>query len=279
VKVARAIADTELRLASAGCDSPLVDAEILVAHVLGLPRAELGLERSRKLSRSEEKELDRLVERREAREPLAHVIGEWGFRRLTLGVDRRVLVPRPETEIVVERCLARLAGTSEPCVLDVGTGSGAIALAIADEHPGARVTGIDVSPDALEVAGANVLRTGVRIELHAWDLFAGLPDGPWDLVVSNPPYVLPEEIETLEPEVRDWEPRQALVGVGVTEAVARGAFDVLRPGGAIVLEVAAGDAARVAALLAVLGYIGVTTTRDLAGRDRVVQAVTTSDRS
>ena len=205
--------------------------------------------RSRKLSREEEEALERLVARREAREPLAYVLGEWGFRRLTLGVDRRVLVPRPETEVVVERCLARIAGLAEPRVLDVGTGSGAIALAIADEHPGARVTGVDASPDALEVAGANALRTGLAIELREWDLFAGLPDGPWDLVVSNPPYVLPEEIESLEPEVRDWEPREALVGVGATEAVARGARDVLRPGGALVLEVAAGDAARVAAML------------------------------
>ena len=95
---------------AAGCDSPRVDAEILVAHVLGLSRSELALESSRKLSRAEEDELERLVARREAREPLAYVLGEWGFRRLTLGVDRRVLVPRPETEIVVERCLARIAG-------------------------------------------------------------------------------------------------------------------------------------------------------------------------
>jgi release factor glutamine methyltransferase len=204
------------------------------------------------------------------------VLGEWGFRRLTLNVDRRVLVPRPETEVVVERCLAYLGEVGDADVLDVGTGSGAIALSIADEHPGARVRGIDVSTGALEVAGANALRNGLVVELHAWDLFVGLPSGPWDLVVSNPPYVLPEEIETLEPEVREWEPRQALVGVGATEAVARGALDVLRPGGALVLEVAAGDAARVASLLGALGYTDISTTQDLAGRDRVVQAVTAS---
>ena len=110
------------RLARAGCDTPRVDAEILVGHVLGLSRSELGLEVSRKLSGSEEKALERLVARREEREPLAYVLGDWGFRRLTLDVDRRVLVPRPETEIVVERCLARIAGLAEPRVLDVGTG-------------------------------------------------------------------------------------------------------------------------------------------------------------
>jgi release factor glutamine methyltransferase len=274
VKVARALAETTERLTEAGCELPRVDAEFLVAHVLELPRAELAVERARKLSRREEKMLETLVVRREAREPLAYVLGEWGFRRLTLSVDRRVLVPRPETEIVVERCLARIASVSEPRVLDVGTGSGAIALAIADERTGARVTAIDASPDALEVAGANALRTGLRIELREWDLFAGLPDGPWDLVASNPPYVLAGEIEMLEPEVREWEPREALVGVGATEAVARGAVDVLRrPGGVLVLEVAAGDASRVAALLDVLSYEDVTITRDLAGRERVVEGV------
>jgi release factor glutamine methyltransferase len=273
VKVARALAETSERLSGARCESPRVDAEILLGHVLGLARSELALESSRKLTRAEERELERLVARRVAREPLAYVLGEWGFRRLTLGVDRRVLVPRPETEFVVERCLARLAGLDEPCVLDVGTGSGAIALALADEHRGARVTAIDASSGALEVAGANATRTGIAIELGTWDLYGGLPDGPWDLVVSNPPYVLPEELDALEPEVREWEPREALVGVGATEAVARGALDVLAPGRALVLEVAAGDAGRVAARLGDLGYADVVTAQDLAGRDRVVEGV------
>ncbi len=158
-------------------------------------------------------------------------------------------------------------------MLDVGTGSGAIALAIADEHPGAQVSAVDASPGALEVAGANVLSTGLAVELREWDLFAGLPGGPWDLVVSNPPYVLPEELDTLQEEVREWEPREALVGVGATEAVARGSLDVLDSGGALVLEVADGDAARVASLLDELGYSEVTTTEDLTGRERVVEGV------
>ncbi|HJR95752.1 MAG TPA: peptide chain release factor N(5)-glutamine methyltransferase [Gaiellaceae bacterium] len=273
MKVARALAETTERLTHAGCETPRVDAEILVAHVLGVARSELALEPARKLSGREGKELERLVSRREAREPLAYVLGEWGFRRLTLAVDRRVLVPRPETEVVVERCLARLSGKAEPRVLDVGTGSGAIALALADEHPGALVTGIDASPDALEVAGANALRAGLAVTLREWDLFHGLPGGPWDIVVSNPPYVLPGEIDALEPEVREWEPREALIGVGATEAVGRGALAVLERGGALVLEVSAVDAARVAALLGALGYLEVTTTRDLAGRDRVVEGV------
>jgi release factor glutamine methyltransferase len=273
VRVARALAETTARLEAAGCDSPRVDAEILVSHVLGTSRSELALEPKRKLSRDEANALETLVARRETREPLAYVLGEWGFRRLTLTVDRRVLVPRPETEVVVERCLRRLDGIGEPRVLDVGTGSGAIALAIADEHPGAHVTAVDASAGALEVAGVNVVASGLDVDLREWDLFAGLPDGPWDLVVSNPPYVLPEELFTLQDEVRKWEPREALVGVGATEAVARGALDVLVAGGALVLEVAAGDARRVASLLEALGYSDVSTSEDLAGRDRVVEGV------
>jgi len=271
VKVRRAVAETRQRLEAAACESPDVDAEILVAHVLGVTRSELALESSRKLSKAEEKTLEAFVARRETREPLAYVLGEWGFRRLLLHVDGRVLVPRPETEVVVERCLALIRTVAEPRVLDVGTGSGAIACTVALDAPAARVTGVDASSGALEVAGANVVRTGVEIELRAWDLFTGLPGGPWDLVVSNPPYVLPEELETLEPEVRDWEPRQALAGVGATEAVARGARDVLAERGALVLEVAADDATRVATLLDALGYTDVTATKDLTGRDRVVE--------
>ena len=269
--VGRALAETTERLAAAACESPRVDAEILVAQVLGTTRSQLVLEHARELGDSDVATLETLVARRETREPLAYVLGEWGFRRLTLRVDRRVLVPRPETEIVVERCMQRIAGIEAPRVLDVGTGSGAIALAIADEHPGAVVTGVDASVGALEVAGANASASGLAVELREWDFFAGLPDGPWNLVVSNPPYVLPDEIGTLEPEVRDWEPREALVGIGATEAVARGALDVLRRGGALVLEVAAGDADRVAGLLGDLGYVDVTVRADLTGRDRVVE--------
>ena len=270
------IARTSERLELAGCESAGVDAEILVSHILGVRRSMLRAARASELSADDLAELEPLVARRERREPLAYVLGEWGFRRLTLAVDPRVLVPRPETEVVVERCLALIRRAETPRVLDVGTGSGAIALAIADEHRGARVTGLDASPEALVVARENARRTDLSVDLLHWDLFSGLPEGPWDLVVSNPPYIRSEEVACLEPEVRSWEPRQALVGEGATEAVAGAARDVLRTGGALVLEVADGDAGRVAELLRGLGYDGVTVTRDLAGRDRVVEGVTTS---
>ena len=272
---AAALASATDRFSRAGCESPQVDAEILLAHVLETTRSALRSDTRRELDAGALAELDRLVARRERREPLAYVLGEWGFRRLTLKVDIRVLVPRPETETVVERCLALIDGVAAARVLDVGTGSGAIALAIADEAAGARVTAMDVSPDALEVARENASRTDLTVELMRGDLFQGLPAGPWDLVVSNPPYVGPDEIETLEPEVRDWEPRSALVGEGATEAVARGAVPVLRPGGALVLECAEGDAGRVSDLLRALGYIEVGIAKDLSGRDRTVEGVTT----
>jgi release factor glutamine methyltransferase len=261
------------RLRDTAALAPETEARWMVERVSGYDGVELVVGEHEIATAPAILHLDDMLARRAAGEPLQYVLGRWGFLGLDLLVDRRVLVPRPETEVVVERCLQRLAGLDEPRVLDVGTGSGAIALAIADEHPGAQVTGIDASPAALELAGANVLRTGVEVTFVEWDLFSGLPAGPWDLVVSNPPYVLPEEIAGLEPEVREWEPREALVGVGATEAVARGAFDVLRPGGALVLEVAAGDAGRAAKLLGELGYGDVVTTPDLAGRDRVVEGV------
>jgi release factor glutamine methyltransferase len=269
-----ALREAEERLANAGVDSPRVDAEFLLAHVLGGTRSELHADSRRELTEDETVRLDRLLGRRVAREPLAYVLGEWGFRRLTLKVDPRVLVPRPETEIVVERCLARIAGLDNPRVLDVGTGSGAIALAIVDEHPGARVTAIDASEDALAVARENAARTGLAVEFVQRDLFEGLPEGPWDLVVSNPPYVHDEEVEGLEPEVRDWEPRAAVVGAGTTEGVARAAHSMLRPGGVLVLETAGGRAEEVAALLRDLGYADVRVTDDLAGRSRVAEGVT-----
>ena len=192
-----------------GVPSPRVDAEHLVAHALGITRLDLYLQYDRALTEEETVACRELVRRRGTREPLAYILGEWGFRRLTLKVDSRALIPRPETEVVVERCLALLDGVEAPVVLDVGTGTGAIALAIADERPGATVTAIDVSEDALALARENAERTGLaeRVSFARHDVADGLPGGPYDLVVSNPPYVEPGDLGTLQPEVRDWEPR------------------------------------------------------------------------
>ena len=268
MRVAAALSGAAHDLEGAGVETPRVDAEWMLAHVLSTSRSALALQRE--LGVVDEERFQALVERRARREPLAYVLGEWGFRRLTLAVDERVLVPRPETEVVVERCLELLAGIDEPRVLDVGVGSGAIALAIADEHPGAQVVGTDTSEGALAVADANRARLGVdgRVTLVRGDLLAGRA-GPFDLVVSNPPYVPAEDWEALEPEVRQ-EPREALVGAGVAEVVAREALAVLAPGGWLVLESGDGQAPALAEAIEGLGYEAVTITRDLAGRERVV---------
>jgi release factor glutamine methyltransferase len=266
-----AVRQAEARLAQSGVPSPRVDAELVVAHVLGVSRTGIYAN-GRVVSLAEAERLATLVARRAEREPLAYVLGEWGFRRLSLQVDRRVLVPRPETEVVVERCLELIAGLGAPEVLDVGTGSGAIALSIADEHPGARVCAVDSSSDALAVARDNVLRSGLeqRVELAEGDLLAGVT-GSFDLVVSNPPYVSPRERSGLEPEVRDFEPSVAVVGFEVADRIAAEALPVLRPGGWVVLECGDGQAAPLAARLRALGYDPVTVSPDLAGVDRVVE--------
>jgi release factor glutamine methyltransferase len=163
-----ALRDAERRLDAAGVETPRVDAELLLAHVLGTTRSGLYAD----LERDVDGTLEPLLRRREAREPLAYVLGEWGFRHLTLRTDARALVPRPETEIVVERCLALVSGTVEPRVLDIGVGSGAIALSLKHERPDARIVGVDVSVDALALAQENARRLGIDVDLHEGDISA-----------------------------------------------------------------------------------------------------------
>ena len=267
----QAVREVARELGGAGVPSPRVDAEHLVSHVLALTRSQLYAS-DKALSSGEADRLRALVERRRAREPLAYVLGEWGFRWLTLGVDGRALVPRPETEVVVERCLARLAGLMSPRVLDVGVGSGAIALAIADEHAGASIVAVDRSEGALALARENAARTGLeaRVTLRHGDLLDGVA-GPFDLVVANPPYVSAADYPSLQPEIRLFEPREAVVGDGVWEPIAARARGVLAPGGTLVLECGDGQADGVAAGLRELGYEDVLATPDLAGRPRVVE--------
>jgi release factor glutamine methyltransferase len=163
-----------------------------------------------------------------------------------------------------------LRDVPSPRVLDVGTGTGAIALALADEVPDARVVAVDASAEALSLAAENATLSRLQVDLLQQDLRDGLPPGPFDLVVSNPPYVLAGELDALEPEVRDWEPREALLDEGQTEALARAALGALAPDGALVLEVHEGRAAETRALLENLGY-RVRISVDLSGRDRIVE--------
>ncbi len=271
VSVREAVAGATDYLAPRGIARARFEAELILAHTLGLSRVQLYMDLDRPLSPREHEQSRALVVRRGKREPLAYVLGEWGFRRLTLKTDARALVPRPETEILVERALALIEELEAPRVLDAGTGSGAIALAIADEHPGARVAAIDSSPEALELARENAAICGLEIDLKQGDIREAIA-AEFDLVVSNPPYVLPQEIEALEPEVRDWEPREALVGVGVPEALAGRARELLASGGWLAVELGEGQQRAFAALLDDFGYREVTITPDLTGRERVVEA-------
>jgi release factor glutamine methyltransferase len=257
VNTREALAESERRLAAAGVETPRVDAELLLAHTLGTTRSGVYAQLDREVDGAWES----LLARREAREPLAYVLGEWGFRRLTLKTDARALVPRPETEIVVERALALVAGTSSPRVLDVGVGSGAIALALKDERPDADVVGVDVSDAALSLARENADRLGLDVELRRGDVDDAAAG--WDLVVSNPPYV--DSLQGLQPELR-YEPEPALIGIGFHERIARVARTT-----ELVLEVGDGQAGEVAAILTASGYTDVAITRDLAGIERVVE--------
>jgi release factor glutamine methyltransferase len=257
VKARDALREAEQRLAAAGIETPRVDAEWLVAHALGTTRSGVYARLD------DEVELDGLLTRREAREPLAYVLGEWGFRRLTLKTDERALVPRPETEIVVERALALVRPMTTPRILDLGTGSGAIALALKDERPDARVVGVDVSRDALSLARENAERLRLDVELHEGDETAA--EAGWDLVVSNPPYV--DTLHGLQPELGH-EPRVALLGTGFHERIAQ-----IARTRALVLEVGDGQSAEVAGALRRAGYRDVVVTRDLGGSERVVEGI------
>lgn len=252
-----ALAEAERRLAAAGVETPRVDAEWLVAHLLGTTRSGLAARLD-----EEVEGLEPPLARREAREPLAYVLGEWGFRRLTLTTDARALVPRPETETLVERALAVAEQIERPRILDVGVGSGAIALALKDERPDARVTGVDVSADALALARENAERLGLEIELREGDGAEVAAEG-WDVVVANPPYV--ESLEELQAELR-WEPEVALVGRGEHERLARAANARF-----VVFETGDDQAGEVAAMLERLGYVEVAVTADLTGRARVAE--------
>jgi release factor glutamine methyltransferase len=257
VKARDVLRDAEERLAAAGVDTPRADAEWLVAHALGTTRSGVYAHLD------DEVELDGLLARRERREPLAYVLGEWGFRRLMLKTDARALVPRPETEIVVERALALAAPMTTPRILDLGVGSGAIALALKDERPDAHVVGVDVSGDALALARENAERLRLEVELREGDETAAAEG--WDLVVSNPPYV--ESLIGLQPELV-YEPKLALLGSGFHERIAR-----IARTRALVLEVADGQAREIAAALHATGYADVRVSADLAGVERVVEGL------
>jgi release factor glutamine methyltransferase len=261
-------------LAAAGVEDPRLDAEVLLAEATGWDRAALAVNPEREVPAAAARLFGEMVRRRLRREPVAYIVGRKGFRDIELAVDRRVLIPRPETELLVELALERAPAT----LLDVGTGSGAIALAVAAELPGCAVTATDTSAAALEVAGANAERLGLgdRVRFLAGTL---PPEGDFDLILANLPYVAEADRHSLQPEVSGWEPPEALfAGADGLDAYRA----LLGDGGrgfsrmatatptALGLEVGEGQAGAVSELLSDAGFAAIETRRDLAGIERVV---------
>ncbi len=244
-------------LAAAGVENPRLDAGHLLAHCLGIEPWRLLLERERVLNPAQEAEFQLLLEARLQRRPLAYILGEAGFHDLVLSVDPRALIPRPETELLVEKALEFLKGNPGSEVIEIGCGSGAIALALARSRSDIRLGASDISEAALELSRENAARLGLegRVDFRPGDLFA-----PWtdrrgrgvDLVVANPPYLSREELASAPPEVRDYEPRQALEGgddgLAVIRRLVGEAADYLRPGGRLLIEIGADQGPAVRAL-------------------------------
>jgi release factor glutamine methyltransferase len=254
-------------LAAAGAGSPRLDAELLLSQAAGLDRALLAAEPERPVEPRAARAFGEMVRRRVRREPVAYILGRKGFRGIELAVDRRALIPRPESELLVEVALEL-----EPeAVLDVGTGSGAVALAIADELPDVRVTGTDTSAAALALADENARRLGLEQRVR-FEVGTVPADPPLDLVVANLPYVREEEWDRLAPEITRYEPREALVsGPNGLEAIRALVAELTRhPPSALALEVGAGQAETVAALLREAGFPAIDLRTDLAGHQRVV---------
>jgi release factor glutamine methyltransferase len=268
--VAEALDGAITAIAAAGCETPRLDAEVLLAHVLGVGRERLLIDRELLVSGAAVREFQNAVRRRAVeREPVAYILGLRGFRSIELAVDARALIPRPESELLVECALSLPAGAS---VLDVGTGSGAIALALKHERPDLQLTGSDLSEAALELARANALVLGLDVRFEHADLLAGLSD-EFDAVLANLPYVAESERAVLAPEILRHEPAGALFagpdGLVQIRALLASLAERARVH-LVALELGAGQAPAVAELVRAAGFGSVVARRDLAGIERVV---------
>jgi release factor glutamine methyltransferase len=261
-----------------GVESPRLNAEILIGHALGLKRMQLYLQFERALAEPELEKIRPLVRRRGQREPVQYIVGETDFCGVKLKVDRRALIPRPETELLVELVTGRHAAPPARA-LDLGTGTGAIALALAKAWPEAAITAIDASAEALALARGNAAAIGCesRVTFLQSDWFAQLPvDSRFEAIVANPPYLSDEELTEALPEVRDFEPPQALTalegGLAALRAIMGEAPRFLAPGGLLALETGLTHHAELAELAKIAGFSRVESLQDLTGRERFVLA-------
>lgn len=263
-----------------GIENPRLDAEVLVAHALGIDRTRVIIESLRPLDPAELALLRELVKRRRSHEPVAYLRGMREFYGLPFRVDRRVLIPRPDTEALVDVALARSSHVSLSMrLLDLCTGSGCVAITIARQRPTSKVVASDLSPDALAVARENAFRLGAyNVAFIESDLFSKIPpESRFDVITANPPYIATAEIDGLMPDVRDFEPRQALDGgpdgLDFVRRIVHEAPAFLDPGGVLALEIGAGEAAAVRALFEDQGYGDVRVDRDYGKIERVVSGV------
>ncbi len=248
--------------------------EELAAHVLGCKPLEIYFKTA---APEQQAELEKLIVRAELGEPIQYIIGHVDFRGLEIRCDRRALIPRPETELLVEEVLKSKVGSQKSVkIVDVGTGTGCIALALLHELPTAEVTGIDISPDALALARENAerLRLGNRFRTQQNNLLDGFAENSLDIIVSNPPYILSEVCKTLDPSVRDFEPRLALDGgrdgLDLIRILVEQAARVLKPGGGLFLEIGYDQGVAVSQCLEKAGFRNIEIRKDLAGLDRIV---------
>jgi release factor glutamine methyltransferase len=276
LNLVQAWSQAKARLEAAGLPGPVIDARLLVEAAAEATRVDIVTDPYRALTPEQEATLADYLARREKREPVSHILGRKGFWKIMLRVTPDVLTPRPDTETVVETVLKDFPEHAPWSVLDLGVGSGAILLAILAERPAAKGLGVDASEDALAVARDNAAALGLegRTALLRGDWTAGLGDNAFDLVVSNPPYIATDVLETLEPEVKDFEPRLALEGgpdgLDAYRILAPEILRVLKPGGRFAVEIGYDQKDAVEALFRAAGAEDVRTLRDLADRDRVV---------
>ena len=272
----KAWGEAKARLSAAGIAGPVIDARLLVEAAADATRVDIVTDPQRLLTPAQEAILDDYLSRRERREPVSHILGRKGFWKIMLNVTADVLTPRPDTDTVVVYSLRDFPDHAAWSILDLGVGSGAILLALLAERPAAKGLGIDISEEALAVARDNAAALGLagRVALLRSDWSAILDDGTFDLVVSNPPYIANHVIETLEPEVRDHEPRLALEGgpdgLDHYRTLAPEILRVLKPGGRFAVEIGFDQKEPVETLFRNAGAQGVQTIRDLSDRDRVV---------